>query len=195
MNKVYFVRHAKPDFSVHDDAIRPLTKEGIEDSKKITRLLEDKNISRIYSSPYLRAIDTINGLSKILEKEIEIIEDFRERKVSDEWIEDFNEFSKKQWDDFAYKLEKGECLKEVQERNIKELHKLLKENQEENLVIGTHGTALSTIINYYKKDFLFDDFEQIKDIMPLVVYMEFDDLELVKFEYLEVEDENCYNRV
>lgn len=56
MNKVYFVRHAKPDFSVKDDLIRPLTEEGIKDSKKVTEFLMDKNITKIYSSPYKRAL-------------------------------------------------------------------------------------------------------------------------------------------
>lgn len=50
MNRVYFVRHAKPDFSVKDELIRPLSPEGIDSSKKVKKFLKDKNISRIYSS-------------------------------------------------------------------------------------------------------------------------------------------------
>ena len=49
MNKVYFVRHAKPDFNVQDDFTRPLSEEGINDSKKVTEFLKDKNISKIYN--------------------------------------------------------------------------------------------------------------------------------------------------
>ena len=149
MNRIYFVRHAKPDFSVHDDLTRPLAEEGIINSKKLCEFLKGKNINRIYSSPYKRAIDTIKELSQILNMEIEIVNDFRERKISDVWIEDFNSFSKNQWSNFEYKLNCGESLKEVQDRNIKALHKILNENSNKNIVIGTHGTALSTIINYY----------------------------------------------
>lgn len=36
MTNVYFVRHAKPDFSVQDDLTRLLTEEGINDCKKVT---------------------------------------------------------------------------------------------------------------------------------------------------------------
>ena len=149
MNRIYFVRHAKPDFSVHDDLTRPLAEEGIINSKKLCEFLKGKNINRIYSSPYKRAIDTIKELSQILNMEIEIVNDFRERKISDVWREDFNSFSKNQWSNFEYKLNCGESLKEVQDRNIKALHKILNENSNKNIVIGTHGTALSTIINYY----------------------------------------------
>ena len=45
MTKAYFVRHAKPDFSIKDDLLRPLTEEGIEDSKKVTEFLLNKNIT------------------------------------------------------------------------------------------------------------------------------------------------------
>lgn len=44
MTKVYFVRHAKPDFSVKDDLTRPLTEEGMNSCKKVTEFLIDKNI-------------------------------------------------------------------------------------------------------------------------------------------------------
>ncbi|WP_277935312.1 hypothetical protein [Parablautia muri] len=48
--------------------------------------------------------------------EIKLIDDFRERKIKNEWIEDFNGFCKKQWEDFNFKLSKGESLLEVQRR-------------------------------------------------------------------------------
>ena len=42
MTKVYFVRHAKSDFSIKDDLTRPLVKEAINDCKKVTDFLSDK---------------------------------------------------------------------------------------------------------------------------------------------------------
>ena len=118
MNTLYFVRHAKPDFSIHDDLTRPLTQEGMEASENLTRFFLDKNITKLYSSPYKRSIDTILDLSEHLGLEIIPVEDFRERKISSGWIEDFNTFSKMQWENFEYKLEDGESLREVQARNI-----------------------------------------------------------------------------
>ena len=41
--------------------------------------------------------------------------------------------------------------------------------------LGTHGTALSTIIKYYRPQFGFADFMRIIDYMPYVVEMTFDD--------------------
>lgn len=178
MTTIYFIRHAKPDFTIHEDAKRPLCKEGLEASEAIARFLKDETIHAIYSSPYLRAIQTIEPLARQLDQHIEIIDDLRERKVSDEWIVNFNDFAKRQWKDFDYKLTQGESLKEVQQRNISVLHHLLIKHPNETLLIGTHGTALSTIIQSYHPNFCFEQFEAIKNIMPWIVKMHFNGLKL-----------------
>ena len=162
MNKIYFVRHAKPDFSVHDDLTRPLTDKGIIDSKKLCEFLKEKSINKIYSSPYKRSIDTIKELAQNLNIKIEVVDDFRERKISNIWIEDFNEFSKSQWENFEYKLNDGESLNEVQSRNIKALHKILNEN----------------------KTFDYLSFTKIKDIMPFIVCMEFEKTNVLNIDYI-----------
>lgn len=64
MATVYLIRHAEPDFNVHDDKERPLTKRGKESCKKVIEYLQDKEIDVIYSSPYLRAVDTIRPFAE-----------------------------------------------------------------------------------------------------------------------------------
>lgn len=48
-----------------------------------------------------------------------------------------------------------------------------------NIVIGSHGTALSTIINYYDKSFGYNDFEKIRFLMPWIVEFSFEDKKCV----------------
>ena len=171
--KVYFIRHAKPDISIKDDEIRPLSFEGIDASKELVKMFMKIDIDCIYSSPFKRSIQTIEPIAKNKSIEIEIKYDFRERKICNNWINNFNEYCEKQWDNFSYKLIDGESLEEVQRRNIEELEKILKENMGKTIIIGTHGTALSTIINYYDKTFLHNDFMEIVNIMPYIMKMEF----------------------
>lgn len=174
---IYFVRHAESDIAVRDDLVRPLTQTGLEDSKKVTQVLKDKKIDRIYSSPYRRTIDTVKDISRYLGQEIFVVDEFRERKVG-EWIEDFNYFhsyAKNQWEDFDYKLNGGESLREVQARNIAALFEILFKNRGEKVVVATHGTALSTIINYFRPEFGFDEYWNIIDRMPYIICMEFED--------------------
>ena len=183
--KVYFVRHAQSDFSVKENRTRPLTSKGIQDSIKVTKILMEENIKAIYSSPFIRAIDTIKGFAEKAELSVNIIEDFGERNVG-EWVEDFRAYSKRQWDDFNFKIVNGESLKEVQERNIEALFKVLDDNHGNNIAIGTHGTALCTVINYFNPDFGYDDFWKMIDKMPYVLCFSFDGVKVEKVEEVEV---------
>ncbi|MHB8130943.1 MAG: histidine phosphatase family protein [Mobilitalea sp.] len=188
MTTIYFIRHAEPDFNNHDDLARSLTEKGKKDVELVNKYLEDKRIDIVLSSPFLRAIETVNGFSDKINKKVILVNDFRERKVDRIWIEDFEEFSKKQWTDFDYKLSDGECLREVQERNIAALKRVLVEYQDKNIVIGSHGTSLSTLINYYDEAYGYNDFNEIKRLMPWIVKFTFEDEQCVGIEKINVFD-------
>ncbi|MDE6728457.1 MAG: histidine phosphatase family protein [Oscillospiraceae bacterium] len=174
MTKVYFVRHAQPLTSEHDDRIRPLTEIGLRDSKAVSWLLLDRGISYIASSPYKRSVDTVAHFAELSGLDINIFEDLRERGAGGWHGGRFFEFIEKQWADFDYHIEDGECLREVQERNIRVLKRLLAEHNRENIVVATHGTALSTMLNYYFPQFDFECFKKIVDFMPFVIRLDFD---------------------
>lgn len=173
MTEVYFIRHAEPNSENKNDALRELTQKGLKDRELVTDFLRDKNIDAVLSSPYVRAVDTVKHFADVMGYNVETIDDFRERKVGDEWIEDFIEYSRRQWEDFSYKLPDGESLGEVQDRNVKALDYVLKKYKDKRVVIGGHGTALSTIINYYDKSYGFDDFMKMISLMPWVVMFKF----------------------
>ncbi len=174
MTTIYFIRHAQSDHSIRDENIRPLSQKGMNDRGLVTEFLKNKNIDIVLSSPYKRAIDTVEDFSSRYGFEIRLIDDFRERRIDSVWIEDFKAFSEKQWSDFSYRLSDGECLEEVQKRNITAFKEVLKEYADKNIVIGTHGTALSTIINHFDKSYGYEDFMKMVGIMPWVVKMDFD---------------------
>lgn len=175
MTKVYFVRHAQPNYENHDDRERELTEKGLRDREGVTAFLADKDIDVVISSPYRRAVDTVRDFADRYGFEIEMVEDFRERRIDSVWIEDFNAFARRQWADFDYRFSDGESLREVQERNIKALQDVLIRYAGKNIVVGSHGTALSTIIHYYDYSFGYDDFEKIKGKMPWIVQFTFDE--------------------
>lgn len=182
MTTIYFIRHAEPNYNNHNDLSRELSPKGLKDRKLVTEYLKDKNIQVALSSPFKRAIDTIKDFTDGENLPIEIIDDFRERRVDSGWIEDFNAFAKAQWADFDYKLSDGECLREVQERNIAALKQVVKQYKDKNIIVGSHGTALSTIINFYRPDFGYEQFEEIRGLMPWIVLFEFEDEECKKIQ-------------
>lgn len=173
MTTIYFVRHAESDHRVQHDRIRPLTDKGMKDRALVTEYLYDKHVDVVLSSPFKRAVDTVKHFADEKGLPLHCIKDFRERKVG-QWVDDFHAFSKKQWEDFTYKLPNGDSLGEVQERTIGALNQLLNEHHNKVLAIGSHGTALSTIINFYDATYGFTDFEQMKHLMPWIVKMTFE---------------------
>ena len=175
MTNLYFVRHATPNYDNHDDMSRELTPQGLIERYKAKDFLADKNITVVLSSPYKRSVDTVSPIAEELGVEIETYYDLRERTVCDEWLYCFDDYARKQWEDFSYRLEGGECLGEVQERNVRAINEIVKKYPDCNIAIGSHGTALSTIIHYYSGGkWNFDDFQRIKKVMPFVVKLSFE---------------------
>ena len=76
MTRVYFVRHAQPNFNNHDDLTRELTEQGRRDRKLVTAFLKVKEIGAVFSSPYKRAVGTIKEFA--VAQEMELVSDFRE---------------------------------------------------------------------------------------------------------------------
>jgi 2,3-bisphosphoglycerate-dependent phosphoglycerate mutase len=173
MTTVYFIRHAQSDYQIGDERIRPLTKKGEQDSNNLAHYFRMIEIDSIYSSPFQRAIQTILPIAIDKHQEIIIREELRERNIGD-WVDDFLDNSKKQWTDFTYSLAGGESLQTVQNRNIRELEQLLQIQKEKTFIIGTHGTALCTILNYYDKEIRYEYFLSIVDKMPFIIRMDFD---------------------
>jgi 2,3-bisphosphoglycerate-dependent phosphoglycerate mutase len=106
---------------------------------------------------------------------IETDERFRERQVGtwdDGWLE-------RRWADFSCAEEGGESLASVQKRNIEALHEVLEKYAGKTVVIGTHGTALSTILNYYDSSFGLEDFLKIVGWRPYIVELTFDGDKLI----------------
>ena len=89
MTTVFFVRHAEPNYDNHNDMIRELSSKGLQDRKRVTDFLAKKKIDVVLSSPYKRAVDTIKDFADRYGFEIQTVDGFQERKVDDNWIEDF----------------------------------------------------------------------------------------------------------
>lgn len=186
MTTVYFVRHAEPNYNNHNDELRELTIKGLKDRTLVTEFFKDKNIDIVLSSPYIRAVDTVKEFADAYNLKIETVFDFRERKIDSVWIEDFTTFCKQQWNDFSYKLSDGETLNEVQSRNVEALKLVLDKYKNRNIIVGSHGTALSTIINYFDCSFGYENFEKIKSLMPWIVKFTFDNDKLQDIEMFDV---------
>ena len=176
MTTVIFVRHAQSLHPWEDDRTRPLTDEGLSDRAVVLDTLKDRRIDAFLSSPYKRSVDTIRPAADFFCMDIITDERFRERK-SGEYLNGTDGLFQR-WKNFDWAEEGGESLGSTQKRNISALFDALDRYAGKTIVIGTHGTALSTILNYYDRSFGVDDFLRIVDWMPYIVELTFSGHEL-----------------
>ena len=73
MATFYVVRHAKAGSRSHwtgDDRKRPLSKKGQQQAEEIASVLGSFRIAAIFSSPYLRCVQTVEPLSRKVRLEV-----------------------------------------------------------------------------------------------------------------------------
>lgn len=188
MTRVYFVRHAQSDWRSGADRDRGLTAEALEDRRVVLDFLRDKPVDAFYCSPYRRSLDTIREAADYFRLPIRTDERLRERETVPGG--NCRELFEKRWSDFGWHEPGGESLRSVQERNIAALTDILQRDPDKTIVIGTHGTALSTILNYYDPGWDCGAFLRIIDWMPFIVELDFEGTDCVgRTEHIHVEKE------
>ena len=71
----YVVRHAKAgdrDAWTGDDRNRPLTKKGFEQAEQLVSLLAPRPITAVFSSPYLRCVQTVEPLARAAKLDVQL---------------------------------------------------------------------------------------------------------------------------
>ena len=169
LTTVIFVRHAQAVYGI-DDRNRPLSDAGLEDRKIVAEILAGRQIDAFLGSPYQRSLDTIRPAADLRNMDIRTDERFRERKCGDFSADSLA----KRWADFSWAEENGECLRSVQDRNMEALREVLRDYAGQTVVIGTHGTALSTVLHHYNQSFGLKDFLRIVSWMPYIIELTFD---------------------
>ncbi|MGF7013884.1 2,3-bisphosphoglycerate-dependent phosphoglycerate mutase [Ornithinibacillus bavariensis] len=169
MTTIYFVRHAHSIYTP-DELGRPLSAKGLKDAKHITELLREKDIDLVYSSPYKRAIQTVHGIAQHISKHIILEDNFKERRLSVDPVEDFQAAIERVWHDDSFSFPGGESNRDAQKRGCKALKNILAENERKNIVIGTHGNIMVLMMSYFDKTYGYQFWRTLEmpDIYKLV---------------------------
>lgn len=149
---VYFVRHAHSVYTP-DELERPLSEKGLSDARKVTKLFKNEEIDIVVSSPYKRAIQTVKGTAQTINKEVEVVNNFKERTLTIVPAEDFTRAIKKVWEDENFAWEGGESNVAAQQRGVEALYHILEKYKGKNIVIGTHGNIMVLIMNFFSKQY------------------------------------------
>ena len=153
---IYLIRHSKPlkvNNNLNNDNLQiqneksSLSIEGEQMAKEKLNNKELNNIDVLYSSNYVRTIQTAKYLAENNNIEINIISNLGERKFGiDSWEQLPENFERKQILDENYKIGTGENQKEVRDRMYSTIIKILNENKNKRIAIVSHATAISFLI-------------------------------------------------
>lgn len=184
---LYFIRHAEPDFSEPDNYKRKLTVSGEIQAQRLSEIFNDINVDGVYSSPYLRAIKTVEPIAKSKSLNVQLLDQFRERKSSDYRVskEKFMGYGKHQWDDFDFKLCGGESLNDVKTRYNTGVRIIINQHaQSQNRIfaVGCHIAGLCAYISQFNLISNYEEYKKYASKMPLIVKCFYKNLKFVSGE-------------
>lgn len=157
LKTVYLIRHCKATGQAADAM---LTGEGFDQAQELGEFFQDKEVKRIISSPYLRAIQSIEPLVQKLCIEIETDERLAERVLTDRPINDWMERLEESFSDSQMKLQGGESGEEATLRVLEVLNTI---NDEQITVLVSHGNLLALLLNHFKPNFGFEEWRQMSN--------------------------------
>lgn len=149
MLSVLLIRHAEPvsvDSGLNDYE-RPLTERGHRDVGELAASLAEVDLAAIYSSPYLRAVQTVEPLARRRGLGIDLLDDLRERLVPLMPPADWRAQLERSWRDFDYKPDGGETNRNAQSRALAVLDALRARHARGTLALGSHGTLIALMLN------------------------------------------------
>ena len=147
---VILIRHAEPVAAgapgVSDDD-RPLTEAGRAAAEELAAEFDGYGLTAIYSSPYLRAVQTINPLAQRRGLEVQLLTDLRERRLSRELHDDWRATLEKAWKDADFAAPGGESGRSAQRRAVALLDLLRSRHPDGGrLVLASHGNLISLLL-------------------------------------------------
>ena len=171
LTNLYFVRHAHSIYTP-DELNRPLSERGFFDVKIVTKLLQTEEIGIVVSSPFKRAVQTVEGIAEYINKEVEIIDGFKERTLTTVPADNFNLAITKVWEDYNFSWEGGESNIVAQKRGVENTLNILEKYKGENVVVGTHGNIMVLIMNYFDSQYDFSFWQNLDmpDIYKLIFH-------------------------
>lgn len=167
LKTIYFVRHAK---AVGQEVSAVLTAKGFDQANKLVDFFADRPIDKIYSSPFKRAIDTIQPLADYKGLTINVDDRLSERVLSGTPLDDWKVMLKQSFEDFELTLEGGESHSTGMKRAASIIEEVLS-STDNNIVLVSHGNLTTLLIRYFNESFGYEDLLEMSnpDVFELVV--------------------------
>ena len=158
MTKVIIVRHCQAEGNLkrffQGSIDTDITELGERQIESVAKLLADKPIEVMYSSPKKRAMKTAEGINRYHELPIQIDAEIVEIDAGD-WegvlLTDIEKIYPEQMDNWRnhpgnFHAPNGESMAEVYERVKKALLRIVSENRNKTICVVSHGCAIRNMM-------------------------------------------------
>jgi 2,3-bisphosphoglycerate-dependent phosphoglycerate mutase len=163
------IRHAEslaPGTSGLDEYTRPLTAKGLRDAAQLSDTLSSTRVDAAYSSPYLRARQTIEPIAQARGLAVETVDDLRERLLSPADLPNWREHLKRSWNDFDYAPPGGETSRDAQARVLGVLDTIASRHDAGTVILASHGNLIALALHAFMPNVDYAFWESIP--MPAV---------------------------
>ncbi|AOZ87908.1 histidine phosphatase family protein [Bacillus xiamenensis] len=159
MKTYYIVRHCQADGQSKNAALTP---QGIAQSHTLAEFFSSIQLNQIISSPYKRAIQTIQPLAHAKQLKIKTDERLSERVLSSKSMDDWYEKLKLTFMDLTIAYEGGESRQEAMNRIVEALDEQIKRGEDHTLFV-THGNIMSLLLKYADPDIGFNEWKTLSN--------------------------------
>jgi 2,3-bisphosphoglycerate-dependent phosphoglycerate mutase len=156
---LYLLRHCQ---ATGQEPEASLTKAGKQQAIALADCLEAASISRIISSPYVRAYQSICPLAERLNLTIEVDERLTERVLTSTPMEHWKERLAESFVNLDLSFAGGESSRAAMIRGIAVVNEALKQTASP-VAIVTHGNLMTLILKYFDHKIGYADWQDLQN--------------------------------
>jgi len=169
----YLVRHAqslpRPEHGFSGWKLSPI---GTKQAAQLADLLGPLQIKRVFSSPFVRTLDTAAPFAKKHAIKIVVVDDLRERLIVNDDCHPSDEVWRKSWEDFSFALPECESSHTAQSRICRAITGIARQTNDTSAIF-THGNVMGLFLNVLNKRFGRKDAEALTN--PDVIKIDCED--------------------
>lgn len=150
-NNIYLIRHCE---AAGQSPEAQLTEKGFIQANELAKFLANTKVEKVISSPFTRAIQSIEPYVKNNDLPIEIDERLSERVLSSNHLPDWLVKLEATYNDLELKYAGGESSKEAMDRIVSVVKEVINSDSR-NTIIATHGNIMSLLLHYFEPNFGF----------------------------------------
>lgn len=154
---LYLVRHGQATGQAPE---APLTPEGVAQAQTLAEFLSGSSIGQIVSSPFTRAIQSIEPLAQRLGLEIRMDDRLIEAALSTIDYPDWLDRLRSTFSDFDLSFEGGESSRTATARAVAAINDALRSGADSTLTV-THGRLMTLILKRFDPRYGFEDWRNL----------------------------------